>query len=70
MDSIISAITQVGFPIVMVLLMWYLFSHFYDSNTNELDKFRTSIDASTQAITSLLIALTLDEKGRQSNVYL
>lgn len=64
MDSVISAITQVGFPIVMVLLMWYLFIHFYDSITAELDKFRTSIDANTQAISKLVASVDPDEKGK------
>lgn len=64
MDSVISAITQVGFPIVMVLLMWYLFIHFYDSITTELDKFRASIDANTQAIDKLVASVDPDGKGK------
>lgn len=50
MDSIVTAITNVGFPIVMVLLMWYLFIHFYDSMRGELDKLRDTIDANTSAV--------------------
>ena len=64
MDSVISAITQVGFPIVMVLLMWYLFIHFYDSITAEFDKFRASIDANTQAINKFVASVDPDGKGK------
>lgn len=53
MDSIVTAITNVGFPIVMVLLMWYLFIHFYDSMRQELDKLRDTIDANTSAVSEL-----------------
>lgn len=53
MDSIVTAITNVGFPIVMVLLMWYLFIHFYDSMRGELDKLRDTIDANTSAVNEL-----------------
>lgn len=53
MDSIVTAITNVGFPIVMVLLMWYLFIHFYDSMREELDKLRDAIDANTSAVNEL-----------------
>jgi hypothetical protein len=53
MDSIVTAITNVGFPIVMVLLMWYLFIHFYDSMRGELDKLRDTIDANTSAVDEL-----------------
>lgn len=53
MDSIVTAITNVGFPIVMVLLMWYLFIHFYDSMREELDKLRDTIDANTSAVNEL-----------------
>lgn len=53
MDSIVTAITNVGFPIVMVLLMWYLFIHFYDSMREELDKLRDTIDANTSAVNDL-----------------
>lgn len=66
MDTIVSAITQVGFPIVMVLLMWYLFIHFYDSVNTELGKFRDSIDANTKAIDTLvgMLAKDNDDKGK------
>lgn len=53
MDSIVTAITNVGFPIVMVLLMWYLFIHFYDSMRGELDKLRDTIEANTSAVNDL-----------------
>ena len=53
MDSIVTAITNVGFPIVMVLLMWYLFIHFYDSMREELDKLRDTIDTNTSAVNEL-----------------
>lgn len=51
--AIVTAITNVGFPIVMVLLMWYLFIHFYDSMREELDKLRDTIDANTSAVNEL-----------------
>lgn len=53
MDAIVTAITNVGFPIVMVLLMWYLFIHFYDSMREELDMLRDTIDANTIAVNEL-----------------
>lgn len=53
MDAIVTAITNVGFPIVMVLLMWYLFIHFYDSMREELDKLRDTVDANTSAVNDL-----------------
>lgn len=60
MDSIVTAITNVGFPIVMVLLMWYLFIHFYDSMRGELDKLRDTIDANTSAVNDLCSRLDAD----------
>ena len=60
MDSIVTAITNVGFPIVMVLLMWYLFIHFYDSMRGELDKLRDTIDANTSAVNDLCTRLDAD----------
>lgn len=57
MDSIVTAITNVGFPIVMVLLMWYLFIHFYDSMREELGKLRGTIDANTSAVNELCTRL-------------
>lgn len=53
MDSIIAAITNVGFPIVMVLMMLYLFIHFYDSMHGEIDKLRDTINANTNAVNEL-----------------
>lgn len=71
MDSIVTAITNVGFPIVMVLLMWYLFIHFYDSMREELDKLRDTIDANTSAVNDLCTRLDaengVDEKGVINN---
>lgn len=61
MDSIVTAITNVGFPIVMVLLMWYLFIHFYDSMREELDKLRDTIDVNTSAVKEL--CTHLDDKS-------
>lgn len=60
MDSIVTAITNVGFPIVMVLLMWYLFIHFYDSMREELNKLRDTIDANTSAVNDLCTRLDAD----------
>lgn len=57
MDSIVTAITNVGFPIVMVLLMWYLFIHFYDSMRGELDKLGDTIEANTSAVNDLCTRL-------------
>jgi hypothetical protein len=37
----------------MVLLMWYLFIHFYDSMREELDKLRNTIDSNTRAVNEL-----------------
>lgn len=71
MDSIVTAITNVGFPIVMVLLMWYLFIHFYDSMREELDKLRDTIEANTSAVNDLCTRLDAgsgtDETGVTNN---
>jgi hypothetical protein len=71
MDSTVSAITNVGFPIVMVLLMWYLFIHFYDSMREELDKLRDTINANTSAVNDLCTRLDseigADENGVINN---
>lgn len=71
MDSIVTAITNVGFPIVMVLLMWYLFIHFYDSMRGELDKLRDTIEANTSAVNELCTHLDVengaDETGMVNN---
>lgn len=57
MDTIVTAITNVGFPIVMVFLMWYLFIHFYDSTRGELDKLRVAINENTSAVNDLCTSL-------------
>lgn len=68
MDSIVTAITNVGFPIVMVLLMWYLFIHFYDSMRDELDKLRDTIDANTSAVNDLCTRLDVDNGTDETGV--
>lgn len=68
MDSIVTAITNVGFPIVMVLLMWYLFIHFYDSMRDELDKLRDTIDANTSAVNDLCTRLDADNGTDETGV--
>lgn len=68
MDSIVTAITNVGFPIVMVLLMWYLFIHFYDSMREELDKLRDTIDANTSAVNDLCTRLDADPRTDETGV--
>lgn len=68
MDSIVTAITNVGFPIVMVLLMWYLFIHFYDSMREELDKLRDTIDANTSAVNDLCTRLDADNGTDETGV--
>lgn len=68
MDSIVTAITNVGFPIVMVLLMWYLFIHFYDSMREELDKLRDTIDANTSAVNDLCTHLDADNGTDETGV--
>lgn len=68
MDSIVTAITNVGFPIVMVLLMWYLFIHFYDSMRDELDKLRDTIDANTSAVNDLCTRLNADNGTDETGV--
>lgn len=68
MDSIVTAITNVGFPIVMVLLMWYLFIHFYDSMREELDKLRDTIDANTSAVSDLCTRLDADNGTDETGV--
>lgn len=54
LNEVVSAITQVGFPIVMVLLMWYLFIHFYDSIRDEMGKLRDTISENTEAMHRLI----------------
>lgn len=68
MDSIVTAITNVGFPIVMVLLMWYLFIHFYDSMREELDKLRDTIDANTSAVNDLCTRLDAENGTDETGV--
>ena len=68
MDSIVTAITNVGFPIVMVLLMWYLFIHFYDSMRAELDKLRDTIDANTSAVNDLCTRLDAESGTDETGV--
>lgn len=68
MDSIVTAITNVGFPIVMVLLMWYLFIHFYDSMRDELDKLRDTIDANTSAVNDLCTRLDAESGADETGV--
>jgi len=68
MDSIVTAITNVGFPIVMVLLMWYLFIHFYDSMREELDKLRDTIDANTSAVNDLCTRLDAENGADETGV--
>lgn len=68
MDSIVTAITNVGFPIVMVLLMWYLFIHFYDSMRGELDKLRDTIDANTSAVNELCTHLDGESDADETGV--
>lgn len=68
MDSIVTAITNVGFPIVMVLLMWYLFIHFYDSMRDELDKLRDTIDANTSAVNDLCTRLDAENGTDETGV--
>ena len=65
MESIITAITNVGFPIVMVLLMWYLFIHFYDSMRQEVGKLRDTIDANTSAVNDLFTHLDTENGGAE-----
>ena len=65
MESIITAITNVGFPIVMVLLMWYLFIHFYDSMRQEVGKLRDTIDANTSAVNDLFTHLDAETGGAE-----
>ena len=65
MESIITAITNVGFPIVMVLLMWYLFIHFYDSMRQEVGKLRDTIDANTSAVNDLCTHLDTENGGAE-----
>ena len=65
MESIITAITNVGFPIVMVLLMWYLFIHFYDSMRQEVGKLRDTIDANTSAVNDLCTRLDTENGGAE-----
>lgn len=68
MDSIVTAITNVGFPIVMVLLMWYLFIHFYDSMREELDKLRDTIDENTSAVNDLCTRLDAENGTDETGV--
>lgn len=68
MDSIVTATTNVGFPIVMVLLMWYLFIHFYDSMREELDKLRDTIDANTSAVNDLCTRIDADNGTDETGV--
>lgn len=57
MGDIVSAISSVGFPITMaLLLLWYI----YDSNNKhkeEIDKMSEALNNNTIAITKLLDAL-------------
>ena len=68
MDSIVTAITNVGFPIVMVLLMWYLFIHFYDSMREELDKLRDTIEENTSAVNDLCTRIDADNGTDETGV--
>lgn len=51
MSEIVQIISSVGFPIVMVLLMWYHTTH----TTEDL---KTSLDNNTLVLTRVLDALT------------
>ena len=63
MGDIVSAISSVGFPITMALiLLWYI----YDSN----NKHKEEIDKMSEALNNNTIALTklLDKLGGDKNV--
>ena len=62
MNDFISAVSNVGFPIVCVFaLAWYV-KYVTDKHEKEINKLKESIDNNTKAFTELLIYLKEREK--------
>lgn len=62
MDSIISAISTVGFPIVMSLLMVYFYTNSIKTNNETITKVIESINNNTNAINILSERLDVHEQ--------
>lgn len=59
-NSILQAITTVGFPIVMCLiLMWYI-KYISEEHKSETDKFTEALNANTSALNKLCNKLDLE----------
>ena len=57
MDDISSLISNVGFPIVCVLIMLYMFSRFYDSVHETIESLREAIEANGQLMVEVITKL-------------
>ena len=53
MNDIITAISNVGFPIVCTIMLGYLFMHYYETTSTVLDSLRKSLDENTRVISTL-----------------
>lgn len=54
-SAIVSAISQVGFPIVCTLILAYIVYDMNDKNDTKMSEFIKMIDANTKAISELSI---------------
>ena len=53
MEQVISAIAQVGFPIVFCLLLWKAFGDEKEAHQEETAKLAEAVNNNTQALTTL-----------------
>lgn len=54
MNEIITAITTVGFPIVMVLIVCWFVKYIYDTQNTTITRLTTVIEDNTKAIEKLI----------------
>ena len=65
MNDIVTAISNVGFPIVCTLLLGYLFVHYFETTSKVIDSLRTSLDENTRVINTLAVKLDDYNKDKE-----
>lgn len=65
MNEILSAITTVGFPIVMTLLLLYMYREQDKTHKEEMDKVTEALNNNTQVLSNLKELLEIKLENRE-----
>lgn len=61
MDEILSAISTVGFPIAMCLLLWWDKAHSIASMTDALNKLTTNIESNSALLSAIINSINKED---------